>query len=79
MLTHRNIVSNVVASMSVIPITSDFTALSFLPLSHSFERTVDYAYFYQGCSIAYAESVQTVGAEPPGGQAAGLRLGAARL
>ena len=60
MLTHRNIVSNVVAAMEGVPLTRDHTALSFLPLSHSFERTVDYCYFHQGCTIAYAESVQTV-------------------
>jgi long-chain acyl-CoA synthetase len=62
MLTHRNIVSNVVGAMEVMPIQGRFTALSFLPLSHSFERTVDYCYFYMGCSIAYAESVATVAA-----------------
>lgn len=60
MLTHGNIVSNVVAAMEMLPIDGKFTALSFLPLSHSFERTVDYSYFYMGCTIAYAESVQTV-------------------
>ncbi|HEY2737485.1 MAG TPA: long-chain fatty acid--CoA ligase [Thermoanaerobaculia bacterium] len=60
MLTHRNIVSNVVGSMEVMNIEGRFTALSFLPLSHSFERTVDYCYFYMGCTIAYAESVATV-------------------
>jgi long-chain acyl-CoA synthetase len=62
MLTHRNIVSNVVASMDVLHISGSYTALSFLPLSHSFERTVDYCYFYMGCTIAYAESVATVAA-----------------
>jgi len=62
MLTHRNIVSNVVGSMEVMNIEGRFTALSFLPLSHSFERTVDYCYFYMGCTIAYAESVATVAA-----------------
>ncbi len=60
MLTHRNIASNVAAAMEVLPLPGRFTALSFLPLSHSFERTVDYAYFNQGCTIAYAESVATV-------------------
>ncbi|HEX7186554.1 MAG TPA: long-chain fatty acid--CoA ligase [Thermoanaerobaculia bacterium] len=62
MLTHGNIASNVVASMERLAIHSGHTSLSFLPLSHSFERTVDYAYFYKGCTIGYAESVQTVAA-----------------
>ena len=60
MLTHRNICSNVVSALDVVKIKGQYTALSFLPLSHSFERTVDYAYFYLGCTIAYAESVATV-------------------
>ena len=61
MLTHGNIASNVAsAPWSVVDIKGQYTALSFLPLSHSFERTVDYCYFYQGCTIAYAESVATV-------------------
>ncbi len=59
-LSHRNIVSNVVGAMQALPLEGSFTALSFLPLSHSFERTVDYCYFHQGCRIAYAESVATV-------------------
>jgi long-chain acyl-CoA synthetase len=62
MLTHRNIVSNVVSALEVLHLEGRFTALSFLPLSHSFERTVDYCYFHQGCTIAYAESVATVAA-----------------
>jgi long-chain acyl-CoA synthetase len=60
MLTHRNIVSNIVDALKVLDIESGFVGLSFLPLSHSFERTVDYIYFYRGCTIAYAESIQTV-------------------
>ena len=60
MLTHGNIASNVVDGASCIDVKGEFTALSFLPLSHSFERTVDYIYFYRGCSIAYAESINTV-------------------
>ncbi len=60
MLTHGNIASNVVSCLECMDITSEHTALSFLPLSHSFERTVDYIYFYRGASIAYAESVQAV-------------------
>jgi long-chain acyl-CoA synthetase len=60
MLTHGNIASNVVDGLSCIDVEGSFTALSFLPLSHSFERTVDYIYFYKGCSVAYAESIATV-------------------
>ncbi|HEV8238248.1 MAG TPA: long-chain fatty acid--CoA ligase [Thermoanaerobaculia bacterium] len=60
MLTHGNIASNVSSGAECIIIQRDYTALSFLPLSHSFERTVDYIYFYRGATIAYAESVNTV-------------------
>ncbi|MFQ5524887.1 MAG: AMP-dependent synthetase/ligase [Thermoanaerobaculia bacterium] len=60
MLTHENIASNVEACLDCLGIDGHQTALSFLPLSHSFERTIDYIYFRQGVSIAYAESVQTV-------------------
>ena len=60
MLTHDNIASNVSNALTDIDIRSDQTSLSFLPLSHSFERTVDYCYFYRGTTIAYAESVATV-------------------
>ena len=58
MLTHGNLVSNIRSSLQVMPITGDATGLSFLPLSHVFERTLDYAYLYKGASIAYAESVE---------------------
>jgi long-chain acyl-CoA synthetase len=60
MLTHHNITSNVLNCLSVMDIESSFTALSFLPLSHSFERSVDYIYFYRGVTVAYAESIQAV-------------------
>lgn len=60
MLTHGNIASNVESSLQCLDIRAGQTALSFLPLSHSFERTVDYMYFHRGVTIAYAESIQTV-------------------
>ena len=60
MLTHRNIASNVTSGLSVLGLDPKFTTLCFLPLSHSFERTVDYCYFLTGCTIAYAESVAVV-------------------
>jgi long-chain acyl-CoA synthetase len=57
MLTHRNFVSNVTGSCQVVPITGEAVALSFLPLSHVFERMLDYAFLYRHASIAYAESI----------------------
>jgi len=60
MLTHHNLVSNVLTGCDQLGLEGHFVALSFLPLSHSFERMVDYCYFYRGVTIAYAESVQTV-------------------
>jgi len=60
MLTHANIVSNMHTALSLIDIKKEYHALSFLPLAHSYERTIDYCYFHQGCTIAYAESVQTL-------------------
>lgn len=61
MLTHDNIYSNVMASAAAIPFTGDDTCLSFLPLSHIFERMAGhYLMVHTGTSIAYAESIDTV-------------------
>lgn len=60
MLTHGNFVSNVKSSAEVIDFSHKDTVLSFLPLSHSLERMVTFTYLYRGCSIAYAESLDTV-------------------
>jgi long-chain acyl-CoA synthetase len=62
MLTHSNFVSNVLGGCEVVPFTSDAIALSFLPLSHVFERMLDYAYLHKTASIAYAESVEKLAA-----------------
>jgi long-chain acyl-CoA synthetase len=59
-LTHGNFVSNVVAVSTVIRFSAKDTVLSFLPLSHVLERMVTFTYIYRGCSIGYAESVETV-------------------
>ncbi len=58
MLTHRNVVSNVDATLDrVAPLTSD-VFLSFLPLSHTFERTAGYYLpIAAGCCVAFARSV----------------------
>ncbi len=60
MLTHGNLISNVKAISEVLSIDGG-AALSFLPLCHSFERTVSYVYQANGISAYYAESVDTVG------------------
>ncbi len=61
MLSHDNIYSNVAAAMKAIPFEGRDVALSFLPLSHIFERMGGhYLMFATGTSIAYAESIDTV-------------------
>jgi len=60
MLTHSNFMSNVKATSTVIEFSDKDTVLSFLPLSHVLERMVTFTYLYKGCSIGYAESMETV-------------------
>jgi long-chain acyl-CoA synthetase len=62
MLTHANLVSNVLASAKAFTgFGPHDTALSFLPLCHSFERTAGHNFMlYAGATIAYAESVEKV-------------------
>ena len=62
MLTHHNIWSNVQAVLQMIPIGHGDECLSMLPLSHSYERMVDYTLFQAGVIINYAESFDTVAA-----------------
>jgi long-chain acyl-CoA synthetase len=61
MLSHRNILSNVMASIPCFPPGEDMRSLSFLPLNHIFERMVTYLYLFRGVSIYYAESLETIG------------------
>lgn len=64
MLTHGNLVSNVLAAASVVDLTLDERALSFLPLTHIFERMAGhFLMFHVGAAIYYAESVNTVAAD----------------
>jgi len=60
MLTHGNFASNVDATLRIIPFSDTDMTLSFLPLTHVFERMVEFAYLSAGASIAYAESIDTV-------------------
>ena len=59
-LTHTNFLSNIKTVREIIEFTEHDVCLSFLPLSHVFERMVNFTYLYAGCTIAYAESVEAV-------------------
>ncbi len=60
MLTHENFVENCKFGMEYLEIDSSDRALVFLPLSHVFERMIDYCYFWKGVTMAYAESIDKV-------------------
>ncbi len=61
MLSHNNLVSNVIASYSRLPIEEGkSTVLSFLPVCHVFERMLHYLYIYAGLTIYYAESIEKI-------------------
>jgi long-chain acyl-CoA synthetase len=59
-LTHANIVSNILACESLFSLGPEDVAFSFLPLSHIFERMLDYFCFWRGVSIAYPESMEAM-------------------
>ena len=60
MLTHGNVTSNIVMGRNVTRFVEGDLALSFLPLSHIFERAFDFGLFYVGATIAYAEGIDQV-------------------
>lgn len=61
MLTHNNVVSNVIDSTPRIPITEgNSRAMSFLPVCHIFERMLLYLYQYYSVSIYFAESIEKI-------------------
>ncbi len=60
MLSHKNILSNVMASIPCFPPGKSMRALSFLPLNHIFERMVTYLYLFRGTAIYYAENLDLI-------------------
>ncbi|MEH0007455.1 MAG: long-chain fatty acid--CoA ligase [Flavobacteriales bacterium] len=61
MLSHRNIVCNILGVQPRVPNIGISRALSFLPLSHIFERIILYLYQIQGISIYFAENTDSIG------------------
>lgn len=60
MLSHKNILSNVMAVRHIFPVDENCKGLSYLPLCHVYERMDNYTYQYLGLSIYYAENMGTI-------------------
>ncbi len=60
MLSHKNIISNVESISQIFDFNTTHRTLSFLPVSHVFERTIDYYFQFKGLSIYYAENLGTI-------------------
>ncbi len=60
MLSHNNIMSNVKAISQIYDFNQTHRTLSFLPISHVFERTINYYFQSTGISIYYAENLGTI-------------------
>lgn len=61
MLSHNNVVSNVLSATQKLPLTKDKNvALSFLPVCHIFERVILYIYYYNAIEIHFAESIEKI-------------------
>ena len=61
MLSHNNVVSNVLSATHKLPLTKDKNvALSFLPVCHIFERVILYIYYYNTIEIHFAESIEKI-------------------
>jgi long-chain acyl-CoA synthetase len=61
MLTHAALVANLMGGARALEVTHEDVALSFLPLSHAFERMVAYIYLFVGMTVVFAESFDTIG------------------
>lgn len=60
MLTHSNIINQVLGVYDIIPCKPGSIAFSFLPECHAYERMLIYTYQYLGMAIYYAESLATL-------------------
>lgn len=62
MLTHANFVSNVNATCAIVPFSPADEVLSFLPLTHVFERMLEFTFLDAGVTITHAESIDAISA-----------------
>lgn len=60
MLSHQNIITDIMSIEKIPPVDNTSYALSFLPLCHVYERMLNYFYQFKGISIYYAESIGTI-------------------
>ena len=65
MLTHENLSANSRATVAQLGLGPDYSTVSFLPLSHVFQRQIDLSLFAVGAPIAYATSIAEVGNDLP--------------
>lgn len=61
MLSHNNLISNVMGALPRIPADEMSRVLTFLPVCHVYERMLHYLYMYLGASVYFAESLETIG------------------
>lgn len=61
MLSHKNIISDIVSLMQIMPLNKNDRMISFLPICHIFERTSIYFYMTVGGAVYYAESIEKIG------------------
>jgi len=61
MLSHNNLLSNVLAAEPIIPANEKSPVLTFLPICHVYERMLHYLYMRVGASVYFAESMDTIG------------------
>jgi long-chain acyl-CoA synthetase len=61
MLSHGNLVTNMFAGAATLDVHEEDVAVSFLPLSHAFERLVSFIYLLRGMTVIFAESFETIG------------------
>ncbi|MCL5029813.1 MAG: long-chain fatty acid--CoA ligase [Bacteroidetes bacterium] len=60
MLSHKNIISNILSIKEIMPINYEHRMISFLPICHIFERTAIYYYLTIGGAVYYAENIDKV-------------------